>query len=954
MATSAPKKLTSASSRPSPAGHDVSPTRSDDHPHSVRCARVNPNTCPLASDTRPPTSDLRPLTSSTRGVRLTAWLLCLLLVTLSGCGGCRQGGNSKTAAQREAEAKKRREELKKKQQEKKKPDFEVQRVRVQPHMTDKDSAGLGRIKPGHWVSVNQQIKTNNFDFHGEMDIGVVDDKNRPIYLDRTPFRLMTSRPASLPKGQTKFMEMAIFVPPTARQTRLSTTLRGAGGAALPPQQDFFGTMPSYQYYIVVLARQSSRYGFLNALDSVKAPYSDSSDELTRFAPHYLVIPMDPSRRTPLPSHAMAWTSIAYLVWDDVSPDSLTPEQQTALVDWLHWGGQLIVSGPNSLEALQGGFLADYLPATAGKARKITADDVRPISDYWTRPGKNGRPAPPLAVTDDWSGVSLQLAPEHESHAQFIPKTGDLLVEGAVGRGRIVVTAMRLNERNLINWSGVDDFFNGCLLRRPARTFRESADLAAAVSWADMPLRDRDARLTTNLNYFSRDIGVNTNFVRTLEDPYGRYGGMTGTYDPEEPDQIEVWTEPTQRGGVAAWNDFSETATVAREALIEAAGIEVPKSSFVVMVLAVYLIVIVPVNWFVFTLIGRIEWAWIAAPVIALLCAAAVIRLAQLDIGFARAQTEIAVLEMHEDYPRAHLSRYTALYTSLSTTYDLTFDDMSAVAQPLAEPDFQLVTGQSRSTITYFRHTDVQLRGLRVASNTTDMVHSEQMSQLSGGFVLEAPGGLPLKLTNNTGFDVTDVCLVRRGRDPDLDRPYLAAGWIGDLPTGATVSCALDERVEITDQMQNAVAAEATPPPPRSPRQPPDGRFPPGVPATQELATNETATPDSNPAALARADLPLNRFLSQKRAASPAGQDKLNLRRLFDLAQDPRYFTEGEIRLVGRVDRPLPGMAVRPSAKQVRSATLVIAHLVADMPGVPERDTNSRLGFGAIKPDPYDE
>ena len=120
---------------------------------------------------------------------------------------------------------------------------------------------------------------------------------------------------------------------------------------------------------------------------------------------------------------------------------------------------------------------------------------------------------------------------------------------------------------------------------------------------------------------------------------------------------------------------------ARQILTEAAGIEIPRADFVVKVLAIYLLVLVPLNWFVFWLIGTVEWAWIAAPLIALVGAAAVIRLAQLDIGFARSRTEVAVLEVQGGYERAHLTRYTALYTSLSSSYTLAFDEPSALAVP---------------------------------------------------------------------------------------------------------------------------------------------------------------------------------------------------------------------------------------------------------------------------------
>ena len=72
----------------------------------------------------------------------------------------------------------------------------------------------------------------------------------------------------------------------------------------------------------------------------------------------------------------------------------------------------------------------------------------------------------------------------------------------------------------------------------------------------------------------------------------------------------------------------------------------------VKVLLAYLVVLVPLNWALFWLLGRVEWAWIAAPLIAVACAVAVVWLAQLDIGFARAHTGIAVVELQSGYPRA--------------------------------------------------------------------------------------------------------------------------------------------------------------------------------------------------------------------------------------------------------------------------------------------------------------
>ena len=84
--------------------------------------------------------------------------------------------------------------------------------------------------------------------------------------------------------------------------------------------------------------------------------------------------MDVQKSIPLSDNPLTWTSIAYILWDEVDPQLFTPEQERALVDWLHWGGQLIISGPDSLDSLKDSFLAPYLPADSGGARTIAADD----------------------------------------------------------------------------------------------------------------------------------------------------------------------------------------------------------------------------------------------------------------------------------------------------------------------------------------------------------------------------------------------------------------------------------------------------------------------------------------------------------------------------------------------------------------------------------------------------
>jgi hypothetical protein len=338
------------------------------------------------------------------------------------------------------------------------------------------------------------------------------------------------------------------------------------------------------------------------------------------------------------------------------------------------------------------------------------------------------------------------------------------------------------------------------------------------------------------------------------------------------------------GGIGSWNDFNATSNAARESLREAAGVQVPDASFVVTCLAAYLVVLVPINWFFFKALGRVEYAWIAAPIIAIIGTAVVVHQAQLDIGFARAQTEIALLEVQGKYPRAHLSRYTALYTSLSTSYDTRFDDPTAVAAPFPnspQGEFRLLLGQSRDNVELHQAKETSLAGLQVSSSTTDMIHSEQMIALDGALVLDASSPA-MQVLNQSQFQLADVAVVRCERDAK-GTPRLLGCWIGDLEPRIAKSLSF---TLVDDQVFGAERAKKT----------------------------------------------------------SGAEKRLNLEAMFRLALDPTHMETGEVRLVGRVDKVLPGVEVTPSAAQLRGATLVVAHLAYAPLTEPTPDVNSPRDF----------
>jgi hypothetical protein len=602
---------------------------------------------------------------------------------------------------------------------------------------------------------------------------------------------------------------------------------------------------------------------------------------SNYEPYYKILFLNGEKRPALPNQAMLWTSIAVMLWDDASPAGFDPDQQHALLDWLHWGGQIIMSGPDSLDSLKGSFLEPYLPATATGSREISAADLAEINAF------SGKPIRKLSPVKPWTGVKLE---KHEQ-ASFVPNSGELLVERRVGRGRIIVSAFRLSDRDFTTWPGTDEFFNAFLLRHGPREYTETveADAVRAVfKDAKSDEENWDAAKVTGLRYFARDEGIRINEYGTdtpkspllSQEPGPGYPQYTG--DPGDMLNISTVKGP----GVAAWNDYSKTARTARDELNSAARIEVPKRAFVIMVLVFYLAFLVPFNYCIFRAIGRVEWAWAAAPIIAIACTAVVIKLAQLDIGFVRSRNEICVLEVQPDYARGHLTRYNALYTSLSTPYDFTFTDSGAAALPFPthkEPgDFTLVMGQERRSLRYVLGEEAMLQGVPVRSNSTTLMHSEEVFPLGGKLSL---GKNPLgeqKLINNTKIKLEGIGFIKKEPSGNLQ-----TAWMRMLEPGEE---------KIIDWTRES-----------------------GTTAGNKLwADFRDKTPLTN-------------------AKSKLGE--LNIRELLNLAGKSDEMRPGEIKMIAWTEDELPGVTISPTSAQLRRATMVVAHLAYGEEPSPKPDEN---------------
>lgn len=811
--------------------------------------------------------------------------LCLsLLLVLPGCGGCGCQPAAKTQAEleKELEERARRVELEK---ERLKPPLDVGPLTSEPYDPRQKTSDF-YYKPGHWASAMFLAKANHDDINGDLELAVLDSAGQPLGLTGTPYTLSTQRTVALPKKQPKRLESQVYLPAGVEKARVVPQISARRGGRIyegPPQS---ARMPAHQYYFVVLARWPERYTYLEQIDSCHLPKNLGLENNEHNL--YRVILQQAEKQTTLPAYSLFWTSTAAILWDDAEPDALSSDQKTALLDWLHWGGQLIISGPDSLGTLKTSFLAPFLPATGGAARPLEAAELQDLSRHWPLQEAQ-RPVPtfPLKPAHPWQGITLERHPE----AGFVPGTGELVAERRVGRGRVVITAFPLNGSDVTGWRGFDAFFNACLLGHPGRTFADNAEGGAKLCWRSGE-EIRDPRRLSQLRYFTRDTG--RKFV-AVKEPNDASLAMA--------DEVLAGPPPTD---VASWCDSNEVARLARGTLKDAARIEIPSPLFVVGIVTVYLIVLVPLNWLIFRVLDRIEWAWVAAPLIAVACTGLVIRLAQLDIGFARSATELAVVELQGHYARAHVTRYAALYTSLSTEYRFHADDPGALVLPFPNrlDDSGIRFGRTNLLYRYGEHSD--LSGVRVLSNSTGLVHSEQMLDLHGGCAL---------VKNSAGLDelVNDTDLPLRGAGVlRLDEQnHLFTAWFDELAPHSHQTLSWDFHTQ--------------------------QEMPPEKKGEQE-------TPHS-PWHFYRESRPETAQKQGTETNASRTSGTLNVRELLDLAE--KDFLEcptrrpGDVRLIAWTEAAVPGLAVEPAAPQVRRIALVVADLEHGPLPSPDSDTNTR-------------
>lgn len=629
------------------------------------------------------------------------------------------------------------------------------------------------VKPGHWMSMTQSWQSNNEDLRGSLTFSpsVAGSGSAPIE---------SIRPAVLPKGQSKQLDCRVLIPLGNSGEKKAYDIRtvfAAGSQSLPKEggDSLAEAMSPHEFFFVALTERPEQLTMLQIADWVRPAQDTFSDR--RILDYRIVFPSGVSR-VPLPDTMFEWSSTAYLFWDDIAPEKLTLDQRRAVRDWIYWGGQLIINGPACAETFVASDLTDLFPLDSARSVGIESDPLIELVNNWSVASDSSAGTITALLKD--SSERLGITGPLKSDSKSIPLTSDLIVERPVGNGRVVLTRFDLTSGWMLKWHSLQSFYNGVLLRRPSRAY-ESVNEEAILRYSDnMRGRENDSRLNTRFRLISRDLNLSLPSADTEQQSSVQdadEAASVAKVKSEEADQPTAlgdspWFAPNDfyrpGYGVGTWTDTSDVALVATRLLRDEAGITIPSVKFVAKSLAIYLLILVPLNYLVFWFLGRLEWAWIMVPIVGLAGAAWIARSAQLDIGFARSKTEIDFLELHAGYQRGHVSRYMAVYNSLSTTYDLSFDSQDAVAAPLGI----FATGGTRSNCVFRQayEPNVSLAGFAIPSNQTGTIHAEQMIDTGGAFEVANPNQMwdsDWDVENQSNLMLYDTVVIGRSMEGEL-------------------------------------------------------------------------------------------------------------------------------------------------------------------------------------------
>jgi hypothetical protein len=255
----------------------------------------------------------------------------------------------------------------------------------------------GAYRLGEWFPITVDVANDGRDIQGVLEWSFPGWQNQPVF----------RRTIDLPRGSRKRVMLEAFATGFARNGTLRLI---ENGNVLFEQSVGIEAIESDRFLIIVVGSDPALLTSLSAM-----PISGVNG--------VTVLHMTPDD---LPSHALVLRGVNAIFIHDVDTAALSPDQRTALRDWVMLGGQLVVGGGINGERTAAG-LADLLPVEV--ARTLAQGDLTPLARLG---GSEPQPS---------TGPLLTVIPR--PGAEALPAGHSLIYRGRLGSGMVIFSTFDL-------------------------------------------------------------------------------------------------------------------------------------------------------------------------------------------------------------------------------------------------------------------------------------------------------------------------------------------------------------------------------------------------------------------------------------------------------------------------------------------------------------------------------
>lgn len=392
----------------------------------------------------------------------------------------------------------------------------------------------------------------------------------------------------------------------------------------------------------------------------------------------------------LPAMAQGYEMIDAIALADFLIDNLTEDQVEALRGFVRRGGLLIISGGSDLSRLKSQFYSEMLPIVP-KASVVAREGSPDISQLEQR-YKSFDGVVSLGIRDGLPLTSGSLRDGAETlFGSKSSATGyGLVAKRAYGNGVVVFTAF--------------DF-----LSQEIRGWRQAPSM-----WHDL--------LQTGNNTVSPRAILENN---ANNNEGGRYGNNNG--------------------------DSQSTLSKYKDALAGKQATNVPPFNFVGILLGLYIVLLIPVSYFVLKKLDKRDFAWFTAPLIILGFSAASFIMALAIKGGLLTVNRAVVLESLANSDQAACYAQLSLYSPSRSEYDITFGAQNDPNAPSrgSIPGEIFATGSSNANALNIEH-----QGSSSIHKAEISLWSKRSFDLPLSFPLGGPVQVAVKMVNEKDAEVT--------------------------------------------------------------------------------------------------------------------------------------------------------------------------------------------------------